>query len=235
MVVAFSTVILIYTAAALLPAVVLMIYVYRLDRVEKEPSSLLWKLVLGGVLAGLCSILLEFIFKPNFSGNPSGTGPILMDALLTGVIEEGMKFYFLKKFSWKHPAFNYRFDGLVYAVFVSLGFAAFENILYIFVYGGLSLAISRGLLSIPGHMSFAVFMGIYYGRAKVCETAGDNSGTSWNLLAAVLTAVAFHFVYDATLMIQSTFSITLFVLVVAFIYIYVFWRMRKEASTDEIV
>ena len=82
----------------------------------------------------------------------------ILTAIFVGLIEEGSKFFFLYRFTWKDKAFNYRFDGIVYAVFVSLGFAALENVFYVFNYGT-GVALQRALLTIPGHMSFAVYMG----------------------------------------------------------------------------
>jgi Predicted membrane protein len=225
-------IIAIYGLAALLPVIFLLQYVYRLDSIEKEPSSLLWKLIGGGVFAAIAAMILEFVFVKDIDSSTASLEEILLNAVLVGIFEEVMKFFFLKKFSWKNEAFNYRFDGVVYAIFVSLGFAAFENILYVFLYGGLSVALSRALLSIPAHMSFGAYMGIYYGRAKVCEKAGDEVGTTANLFTGVLFAILFHTIYDATLMIRSNLSILVFVLVVIFIYFYVFARIRREARMD---
>jgi RsiW-degrading membrane proteinase PrsW (M82 family) len=152
---------IIYILAAVLPAVFLMRYIYNQDKYEKEPASLLWKLVLGGVFAALAAMVLEYLiidwFLPLFSITDE-TSYSIAEAILVGLIEEGCKFYFLYRYTWNNPNFNFRYDGVVYAVFCSLGFAAFENVQYVFNYG-LSVAVSRALLAIPAHMGFAVFMG----------------------------------------------------------------------------
>lgn len=231
--------VVIYGVAAILPAAFLLRYIYRLDKAEKEPSSLLWKLVLGGVCSAFCALILEEIFN-------TVTIPItnqISDQFLlvfisvgsVAVIEEGAKYFFLKKISWHHPAFDYRFDGVVYAIFVSLGFAILENIFYVFGNGSLYIALMRAVLSIPAHMCFGAYMGIYYGHAKVCEHAGDSSGARWNRVAGLLLAMLFHFIYDATLMIETATSTIMFVCIVAFIYIFVFRRIRKEAQNDRII
>ena len=153
----------IYILAAVLPAVILLRYIYRTDTVEKEPPGLLVLLLLMGVVAALCSGILEGLGETLLNalvdpGSPAYT--ILLAFLVVALVEEGTKFILLKKCTWYHPAFNYRFDAIVYAVFVSLGFAAFENIQYVLNYG-LSVALPRALLAVPGHMSFAVFMGLF--------------------------------------------------------------------------
>ena len=49
----------IYIVAAVLPAAILLRYIYRTDTVEKEPPGLLMLLLLMGVVAALCSGILE--------------------------------------------------------------------------------------------------------------------------------------------------------------------------------
>lgn len=227
-------IIAIYVAAALLPAILLLRYIYKRDVIEKESGGLLTALIFMGVLAALASIVLE------------GLGQKVLNALLTpgsrlytivlafvvvAAVEEGMKLVFLKLKSWKSPEFNYRFDGVVYAVFVSLGFAAFENIGYVFGYG-LSVALSRALLSVPAHMGFSVFMGSYYGRAKVCEAAGDLAGRDQNLRQGYLTAVALHGFYDACAMIGTTFLTMAFFAFVIIMYVVVINRVKHEMAGD---
>ena len=135
----------IYIIAAVLPAVILLRCIYRTDTVEKEPPGLLALLLLMGVVAALCSGILETLGETVLNslvdtGSPVYT--ILLAFLVVAIVEEGTKFILLKKCTWYHPAFNYRFDGIVYAVFISLGFAALENVLYVFSYR-MDVAFSR--------------------------------------------------------------------------------------------
>jgi RsiW-degrading membrane proteinase PrsW (M82 family) len=210
------TVIGIYVLAAVLPAVFLMRYIYYADTIEKEPPERLVSLVLKGVMAALASMLLEYagINVLSMFLDPGSPAYILILAfLVVAVIEEGTKFFFLKRRTWNEPNFNYRFDGVVYAVFVSLGFAAFENIQYVFGYG-LSVAVPRAILAIPGHMGFAVFMGVFYGRAKLCADKGNERAKRSNLWAGYLIAVFLHGFYDACSMIGNVLSTGIFVVFV---------------------
>ena len=224
----------IYILAAVLPAVILLRYIYRTDTVEKEPPGLLILLLLMGVVAALCSSILEGLGETLLNalvdpGSPAYT--ILLAFLVVALVEEGTKFVLLKKCTWYHPAFNYRFDAIVYAVFVSLGFAAFENIQYVLHYG-LSVALPRALLAVPGHMSFAVFMGLFYGRAKLCEAYSYRRGMKRNLATGYLTAVLLHGFYDACAMIGTPGSTIVFLVFVALMYWRVFHLVKKEAATD---
>ncbi|MCR4804465.1 MAG: PrsW family intramembrane metalloprotease, partial [Clostridia bacterium] len=132
-------------AAAIVPAILLLMEVYKYDRLEKEPSNLLGSLVLKGILATFLAIVTERIglavcgalFSPDsFAYN------VLVMYVVVGLSEEGFKYLLLKRETWNSPYFNCRFDAVVYAVFVSLGFALWENLSYVFSYG-LSTAMVR--------------------------------------------------------------------------------------------
>ena len=224
----------IYLVAAIVPALLLMRYVYRQDRIEREPPGLLGSLVLRGVLAALVSIVLELLGESILNALVEPDNPkyvVLLAFLVVAVVEEGTKFFFLYRRTWNNPNFNYRFDAIVYAVFVSLGFAAFENVKYIFNYG-LSVALPRAVLAIPGHMGFAVFMGVFYGRARLRADIGDKFGSRLNLILGCLAAVFLHGIYDTCCMSGTTQSSLFFVFFVAAMYLAVFFLIRHESRTD---
>ena len=84
---------------------------------------------------------------------------------------------------------------MVYAVFVSLGFALWENLGYVAMYG-LSTALVRAVTAVPGHACFGVFMGVYYGRAKRYDNDGDFVNTKRCRTMAVLMPALLHGAYD---------------------------------------
>ena len=224
----------IYIVAAVLPAVILLRYVYRHDTVEKEPAGLLLFLLLLGVLSALCAGMVERLTQRilNWFVEPESLiHTILFAFLVVAVAEEAAKFFFLKRWTWNHPAFNYRFDGIVYAVFVSLGFAAYENIQYVLHYG-LSVALPRALLAVPGHMSFAVFMGLFYGRAKLCAGYGDVQGEKLNLTLGYVIAVFFHGFYDACAMRGTVMATIIFIAFVVLMYLLVYRTLKRESVSD---
>lgn len=151
--------------------------------------------------------------------------------ITTGMIEEGCKYYFLKKYTWNHPAFNYLYDGVVYAVFVSLGFAAFENIFYVYEYG-LQVAGLRAVLAIPGHTAFAVLMGYFYGRAKLADIWGDERKCFIQLLLAWASAAAFHGIYDAAAMIGTDTAMIVFWLFIVVMYLTMSGLIRRGSRRD---
>ena len=226
---------LIHFLAAVLPAAYLLRYVYKHDTLEKEPAGLLLSLIGMGCVAALCSGVLEGIAEyllQIFIDPDDPVYVILLAFLVVAAVEEGTKFFFLKRRSWNHPAFNYRFDGVVYAVFVSLGFAALENIQYVVNYG-LSVALPRALLAIPGHMSFAIFMGVYYGRARLFESLGDYAAARRGLRTGYCAAVLLHGFYDACAMIGTAWASIVFIVFVILMFSAAFRTLKRESATDE--
>ena len=130
--------------------------------------------------------------------------------IVTALVEEAGKYFVLKKVTWKHPEFNYTFDAVVYAVCVSLGFATVENIFYL-IDEGIDIAIIRGLLSVPGHVIDAIFMGYYYGLAKCADAAQDDAGRSRNLKLALIVPVLLHGVYDFCISTDYTILLVAFI------------------------
>lgn len=230
----FGNIMVLYICAAVLPAAFLMYYVYRQDSIEKEPPGLLWACVGRGVLAALVSIVLEAIGESILgrSGiHDEVTYTLVLAFIVVAAVEEGTKYFFLYRLTWNDPNFNYRFDGIVYAVFVSLGFAAFENVKYVFNYG-LSVAFSRAVLAIPAHAGFAVVFGLFYGRARLAADRGESGRAGVLIFIGYLLAVFLHGMYDASAMIHSNGSTAAFIGVVIVIYVVILLVVRREAQTD---
>lgn len=222
-----------FILAAVIPAVVLMRYVYKKDTVEPESGKLLTALIIGGVLAALCSMVLETVGEILLGVVVSPSDPyyaVLSAYLVVAVVEEGTKMFFMKLRTWKSYEFNFVFDGIVYAVFTSLGFAAFENILYVADYG-IGVAIPRAILSIPGHMCFAVFMGAFYGRAKALYNQGRRFDAKVFNLMGYGSAVLLHGFYDSCLMCEDG-NMLVFIIFVIAMYIFAHKLIVSGSKND---
>lgn len=220
--------------SALLPALLLMRWIYRRDTAEKEPKELLIKLVLRGALCCIPAALLESIFEKvadNFgpAGSPSNTFVLTFGVI--ALAEEGCKYLTLRRFTWNNPNFNYRFDGIVYAVFVSLGFAALENVLYVAQYGG-SVILARALLSIPGHCTFGIFMGLFYSNSKHADLYNNGVGHRRNQWLALLVPVALHGFYDYCCMRESLLASGIFLLFVIALDIFAVALVKRQSKQD---
>ena len=188
----------ILVAAAVIPAVFLMIKVYRSDRLEKESPRLLMTLVKAGVLSSLLALVEERVLSVLLVMCVAPDDPMYNIILYFGIVafsEETSKYIFMKRNTWRNYEFNCQYDGVVYAVFVSLGFALWENISYVLQYG-FATAVVRAGTAIPGHACFGVFMGVFYGIAKKYDNRGDKGISKLFRVLAVLFPAALHGAYD---------------------------------------
>ena len=189
-------------ALALIPVIGLLIFIYVRDKREKEPMGLLIGLFFAGVGTAIPAIILEAIGELILEAAipyESAIKAVLLAMIIVGPAEEMGKYTVLRLITWKNKHFDYSYDAIVYAVFTSLGFAAIENIGYVFS-GGLSVALTRMFTAIPGHTSFAVFMGFFYSKAKYASVTGNKSDyKKYNALSMIMPIIV-HGLYDAIVM-----------------------------------
>lgn len=210
---------------AVFPVVVLLIYIYRKDKFQKEPLSLLL-LALG---MGMLSVL-PVVFVENFlsSLNPyeGVKGALYMAFVVAGCVEEGFKLLFLYWLIWRNRHFDEYFDGIVYAVFVSMGFALVENIMYVYS-GGFGTGIMRALLSVPAHFLFAVVMGYFFALAKFYRNR------RFNVILAFLVPMLLHGIFDALLMVAEASEATQGICLLGFIiFDIILWKIGKRRMRD---
>ena len=218
-------------SVALLPAAVLLAYIYHKDTIEKEPWKLLLKLFLAGALCAIPAALLEEFGVCLISGVKEQWLYRGLEAfLVVAVAEEGCKFAFLCT-TWRSDAFDYRYDAIVYAVCVSLGFAALENILYVFEYG-FATGLFRAFTSVPGHCFFGVFMGHWYGKAKYARYYGLPNVKGMLALSAVVP-VLLHGFYDyCCFMSDSLVFVLMFYVFLAVFFCAAIRCVRKTSRYD---
>ncbi len=223
----------ILTLLAVLPGIIILLYVNRLDRVEKEPVSLLLKLLLFGAVSTIPAALLELVGEVLLSAflGESMLSSFLLYFAVVGGAEEFCKRFFLKRLTWNHPAFNYRFDGIVYAVSVSLGFAILENVRYV-LQNGLTVALLRALTAVPAHAIFGIFMGYYYGQAKYMENMGDLHGSRRYLKHSLLVPILLHGLYDFSAVGGFNSAGTIFLVFLLVLDITALIKLKKASRSD---
>ena len=153
--------------AATAPIIIGLFYIYIRDKYEKEP----WQMLLWGLLFGIYATFVIY-----------GVGQWVETMFLLALLA-------------RNPQYNEPFDAIVYAVFISLGFAWIENIVYVThpLWGGIGTALARAVLSVPGHGLFGVQMGYWLSEAKF---AGRKVG--W--LLAFLVPYLYHGWYNYLLL-----------------------------------
>jgi RsiW-degrading membrane proteinase PrsW (M82 family) len=214
-------------AASLLPAILLLLYIWKKDP-QKEPTSQLVKAVLWGVAICIPVAILEMGINTMIFG-PGAKPANLIDTTIISFFvaalpEESFKLLALWLILRKNPYFDEHFDGIVYAVCVGLGFAAIENIFYVIQdEEWLSVAIGRALLAVPGHYAFAILMGYYY---SVYHFINHSPKVAVRIL---LVPVVAHGIYDSLAM--SGMANPYIGVLGFFVLIYFCVKMHKVART----
>jgi len=210
---------------SLAPVLIIAFYIYSRDKYEKEPLGLLLRALLAGVLIVLPVVLIEKILAGLSEGMEGLTYAAYTGFFVAGLTEEGMKFIALYVFFWRNKNFNEKFDGIVYAVFIALGFAGIENMIYVFT-GGYAIGLVRALTAVPAHALFGIVMGYYFGMAKY------NPGKrTIYLIMAFFMPFAFHGLYDFLLMGNSPLLLIAFIPMLIYFWISGFKKLAK-ASND---
>lgn len=183
---------------AVTPIMIVLIYIYFKDKFEKEPIHFLLKnFLLGAIVSVLITLILSGVLNSIYplTDNQSIYQQFIKAFFVVALVEEFSKFVIVKYYAQKNKEFNEPFDGIVYAVMVSMGFAALENILYVFQYG-FSTGVTRAFTAVPAHATFGILMGYFMGIAKF----SDNK-LKYNLFG-LIAATIFHGAYDFFLFIN---------------------------------
>lgn len=220
---------------SILPVFLVAFFIYNKDK-EKEPIKLLIKLLLGGVCSCFAVLIVSGIFGiifPIFNIEDPTTLNIFQKFLYTllcvALIEEGCKFFFLHLFSYNDKEFDTLFDMIVYSVFVSLGFAAFENVLYV-LQGGIITGIIRAVTAIPLHSCAGVFMGILLGKSKFLKI-NNKVGETKNKILAILIPTLMHGIYDFFAFGTTIISLLMLILtVITFVTITLIYVNNKHKN-----
>lgn len=219
---------LMLTLAAVAPALILLWYVYHKDT-EPEPTRLIFKGFCYGGLAALVSTLISgpLLNMGFYTTDPTTFGEAVKVSFFGAAIpEETAKLLMLWLFLRNCAEFDERYDGIVYATTVGLGFAAFENIIYVISAGAnwVDVAFTRALFAVPGHFAFAVTMGYYYSQHHFRGNEHEGAGLKMWLYPVIL-----HGVYD-TLCFFSELNEALSFLITLVLIAFCFWLFKKTRA-----
>lgn len=218
-------------AAALLPAAILWLYIWKKDS-QPEPTSWLIKAVLLGV--GICipvvivEIGIEILL---FSAGIAPTdlvGTTIRAFVVAAIPEETFKLLALWLILRKNPHFDEHFDGIVYAVCIGLGFAAIENVFYILgEEEWMSIAVSRALLAVPAHYAFAILMGYYYSVYHFVDHSIKNA------ISILFIPVMAHGIYDAIVFAADMIpTLSIVITIVLIVFCSKMWKYAKARMEE---
>ncbi|MBY0145495.1 glutamic-type intramembrane protease PrsW [Neobacillus niacini] len=180
-------------SAGIAPGLALLSYFYLKDEYESEPISVVMRTFMYGALLVFPIMFIQHVLQTE---NIIKSG--FIDAFLSSsLLEEFFKWFILFYAIYQHVELDEPFDGIVYGVAVSLGFATVENIFYL-IANGIEHAMARALLPVSSHALFGVIMGFYLGKAKFTE----GKKQKW-VLASLLLPFILHGSYDYILISQE--------------------------------
>jgi RsiW-degrading membrane proteinase PrsW (M82 family) len=186
-------------ALSIAPGIAISLFFFFKDEYNREPRRHILFSFFLGILSAIPAALFQVAVMPLVDRwFPGGIFPIILKAFfIVALTEEWCKYIMVRYYAYRQPEFDEPFDGIVYAVMVSMGFATIENIGYVMQHG-LATAFLRMFLSVPAHAAFAVLMGYYVGRAKF-----HPGGRFSNLMKGLWLAVLFHGLFDFFLFLRD--------------------------------
>lgn len=219
-----ETIIILLTA--LLPVAILIFYICRKDKENPEPTGQLVKAFFYGILSiplSFCMSIPLGLIGVYPAEATSIWGSVSSAFFGAAIPEEMAKFFVLWLLLRKNRHFDEKIDGIVYAVCVSLGFAALENVIYLFsdTESFLSTGISRAIFAVPGHFGFGILMGYYYSLAKFYPDTKAK-----NLVLTIAAPIIAHGLYDSIIFsISCTPAISGILTILFLVFCHRMWKI----------
>lgn len=207
---------------AIAPVIACLFWIYLKDKYDKEPIRILIKYFILGIITSMFGIVLEsYLMKINMSSSLDLA--LYTSFVVAGLTEESLKAIVLIPNLVREKHFNEKLDGIIYSVFLSLGFATVENLIYILYESDslvLQVSLSRAIIAIPAHIMFAITMGYYVSKYKFEQYKFKKREY---LIMAILVPVLLHGFFDFILMVKYKWAIAIFL-----IYIIFLWKINLD-------
>ena len=223
-----------YLLAAILPAVVLVLYAYKQDQFP-EPPRIVFKTFLFGcatVLAiDLVIPLLDDYSKEYFKGE---TYLFFQNFIRAAFVEEFFKACVIIFYCTRKTAFDEPMDGVIYGISASLGFAAYENIDYVLYFEkdpSFDIALIRAFTAIPMHAICGIIMGFL-----ISQSIFEKKHNYLNLFLALFIPVGMHGLYNFSF--SSTlisYQVAYFILIIFSIRAYLIFKNLKIRQKQSII
>ncbi|ASK63324.1 PrsW family intramembrane metalloprotease [Virgibacillus phasianinus] len=202
-------------SAGVAPAFALMSFFYLKDRFT-EPLHLIIRNFIYGAILVFPIMFMQYALEAEGIGN----GDFVQSFLIIGFMEEFFKWFIFIYTIYHHTEFDAHYDGIVYAVAISLGFATVENSLYL-LSNGIEYAFSRALFPVSSHALFGVIMGFYLGKAKM-----EQHQKKMNLTFALTIPFLLHGVYNYILIKVASDWLILLVPFMIFLWVIALRRVK---------
>lgn len=167
------------------PAFALLSFFYLKDHFT-EPLLLIIRTFTLGALLVFPIMFIQYAFSTEGIGDSN----FVQSFFIIALFEEFFKWFIFMYVIYHHTEFDAHYDGIIYAVSISLGFATVENVLYLFT-NGIEYAFTRALFPVSSHALFGVIMGYHFGKAKK-----NDNGKKRNVVLAFILPFLLHGCYN---------------------------------------
>jgi protease PrsW len=179
-----------YVGLAVLPAFVLLAWLYTRDQLHPEPKRVVYRLYLLGAGIVLPAGLIERrLLQTGLDGaNALGKWSTLLITtfFVAGMVEEFLKAAIVERAALQKGWMKTPIDAIIYSGATALGFATVENVLYV-TSAGFSTAILRSVTAVPAHLMFGIIMGTFF-----AQSLWANRSRAWAYIVPALV----HGLYD---------------------------------------
>jgi len=199
-------------AIAFAPGLLWVWFFYKKDKYEPEPKKIIIVTFILGIIATIPAGILNTLLLP-FSIDQAGILLLFIAAFFViGPVEEISKYMAMRVYALKSKEFDEPIDAMLYSVVAALGFATFENFLYISQFGP-SLILMRAITGCLGHAGFSGIVGYYVGKAKFSSPKNNN------LVFKGLAIAAFsHGLFNFLLFTQTILALLFVPLLIVLVY-----------------
>ncbi|ATP39607.1 PrsW family intramembrane metalloprotease [Solibacillus sp. R5-41] len=206
-------------SAAIAPGLALLSYFYLRNQMDTEPRRTLLNSFIFGAIITFPILFIQFILKEE----QTFSSVFFSNVIFTSIIEEFFKWLVIFAAILRNVEFDDPYDGVLYGVAVSLGFATVENVIYLISFG-IDQAFMRAILPVSSHALFGVVMGYYYGKGKF---SADHQKKI--IFLALIAPVVLHITYNSILMMEEYFMYVM----LPFMFFLWWFALRKVKQAHE--
>ena len=217
---------------AILPVFLIGLYIYKKDT-DKESSKFLFKMFMYGIMSCFPAAFLSLFIGSFFPAEDTMNFVQMFIYVFISIalVEEFCKWFLLYKGSYNHNEFDTLYDMIVYSSFVALGFACFENILYVSD-SGIVTGLIRAITAVPGHVCDGILMGSYLALAKINKVRGnDKLSYKYKWLSLIIPVIT-HGIYDFCLFWGSYLFVAIFAIFVIVLYVICVKKVKQYSNND---
>ena len=219
---------------SILPVIIIGFLIYKMDKKEREPKKELIKAFIFGILSVIITLIISFIFKiVEFDPESASISEIFIYSFFSiALVEEFSKWLLGYIFLKSNKEYDYLFDGIVYYIYVALGFACVENILYT-MGSGIATGLIRAVSTVPAHAFFASTCGYYYSLHKYEKYRSNNKKSNSYLLLSLFIPILLHGFYDFCLFSRNYILLITYIVFVVSLYSFSIRNIKKLQKDDK--